>query len=568
MLKKLDAYNDIELNVFDNSAQNLGDVRVSTNTQFSSDRLSITVDDDKPDYSVKFYHKTIDNSKIKRASVYLKNTKTGTMYGGTSSVGKVDGRDDLIVSGVKFGQSYPSGTYEVYSVKYETTDGLLITYYNENYSIKDKNNTNAKFTCKVNNVIDFTNKINPDAVTKTNVKLLYKGLTSTKSLTVKTSAKEESDRKVTFRIGIGSSGAKLDNVKVVFRSENGNNQIVTDLVNEGVVTSNGFSYNASMIIPENQPAGTYSLYSMELVSDRGVTTKYVQKDNLKIIVKANDRIVVDEIGTTPKNTKVEKTNGVAKATVELPKETVSEEVLANTDEAGKEFAAESYEFAVESSVIPENTTVEIGKVITGGIYDNVKEIAKSNDNLKNADTYRVFEINLVDNNNTKVDNNVITNGKVAITTTVPDGFDASKTAVYRVGDDGTTLIECKTIPAGDGKVTFETNHFSTYVFALKSANNKPVIKPTPNPINPSDPDDIYDPDDIQDPDDIIQPGGGNKIVASENNTATSGNGTTDASANTGKAPNTGDRAPIAALLFVMVSACMTVIGSIVKRKRV
>ncbi len=67
---------------------------------------------------------------------------------------------------------------------------------------------------------------------------------------------------------------------------------------------------------------------------------------------------------------------------------------------------------------------------------------------------------------------------------------------------------------------------------------------------------------------IIQPSGGNKIVASENNAATSGNGTTDAATNTGKAPNTGDRAPIAALLFVMVSACMTVIGSaVVKRRR-
>ncbi len=131
------------------------------------------------------------------------------------------------------------------------------------------------------------------------------------------------------------------------------------------------------------------------------------------------------------------------------------------------------------------------------------------------------------------------------------------------------MIECKTTPAGDGKVTFETNHFSTYVFALKSVDNKPVVKPTPNPVNPSDSDDIYDPDDISDPDDINQPGGGNKLVASENNANTAGNGTTASSANTGKAPNTGDRAPIAALLFVIISACMTFIGSIVvKRKRV
>ena len=41
---------------------------------------------------------------------------------------------------------------------------------------------------------------------------------------------------------------------------------------------------------------------------------------------------------------------------------------------------------------------------------------------------------------------------------------AKKVAVYRVGDDN-KLVSCGTADVANGKLTFTTNHFSTYVFA-------------------------------------------------------------------------------------------------------
>lgn len=57
------------------------------------------------------------------------------------------------------------------------------------------------------------------------------------------------------------------------------------------------------------------------------------------------------------------------------------------------------------------------------------------------------------------------NGDVKVTIPVPSALaKAKKIAVYRVGDDN-KLVSCGTADVADGKLTFTTNHFSTYVFA-------------------------------------------------------------------------------------------------------
>lgn len=57
------------------------------------------------------------------------------------------------------------------------------------------------------------------------------------------------------------------------------------------------------------------------------------------------------------------------------------------------------------------------------------------------------------------------NGDVKVTIPVPSALaKAKKVAVYRVGDNN-KLVSCGTADVANGKLTFTTNHFSTYVFA-------------------------------------------------------------------------------------------------------
>ena len=59
------------------------------------------------------------------------------------------------------------------------------------------------------------------------------------------------------------------------------------------------------------------------------------------------------------------------------------------------------------------------------------------------------------------------NGKVTVSIPIPEGYDRSRLAIYYMDENGVkTELPC----AVDGdSVTFETDHFSTYVVAEKSA---------------------------------------------------------------------------------------------------
>lgn len=63
------------------------------------------------------------------------------------------------------------------------------------------------------------------------------------------------------------------------------------------------------------------------------------------------------------------------------------------------------------------------------------------------------------------------NGKVLVTLPIPADYDKEKLAVYYVADDGVkTELPCTV--DGDS-VSFETDHFSTYVLAEKAAEQAP-----------------------------------------------------------------------------------------------
>lgn len=107
------------------------------------------------------------------------------------------------------------------------------------------------------------------------------------------------------------------------------------------------------------------------------------------------------------------------------------------------------------NVIPEGAKLSVSKVVAGKEYVAAKKATE-----KVADKIAVFSIDLLNSDNVKVQ----PNGKLEITTDIPTGYDVNRIAVYRLSEDGTsyTKLDSKVV---NGKVVFETDHFSTYMIA-------------------------------------------------------------------------------------------------------
>lgn len=93
------------------------------------------------------------------------------------------------------------------------------------------------------------------------------------------------------------------------------------------------------------------------------------------------------------------------------------------------------------------------------------------------ETFAVYDLTLR-NSNSEIIHQL--NGKVAVTLTIPITLpDKTELKVYRVDND--KLVEC-TSSVTEDKVTFETDHFSTYVFAAVpvSIDENASEKPTEN----------------------------------------------------------------------------------------
>lgn len=112
-----------------------------------------------------------------------------------------------------------------------------------------------------------------------------------------------------------------------------------------------------------------------------------------------------------------------------------------------------------SGVVPSNTVIEVTLVTKGTVYNNVKKI------LSAMKQFKIFDINLL-SNGVKIE----PNGKVKISIPVPEEFNKSNLVVYRISDNG-EKIEYSVTVNGD-MVTFETDHFSTYVLAEKQTETE------------------------------------------------------------------------------------------------
>ena len=120
----------------------------------------------------------------------------------------------------------------------------------------------------------------------------------------------------------------------------------------------------------------------------------------------------------------------------------------------------------EEGVIPANTTLTISKIKKGETFDKAQKAVEAI-----ADKVTVFEIDLFNTENVKIQ----PNGNIRFTLNVPAGYDSEKISVYRIEEDGTyTKMESEVV---DGKVTFVTDHFSTYV----------ITEDKDTALNPKDP---------------------------------------------------------------------------------
>ena len=128
-------------------------------------------------------------------------------------------------------------------------------------------------------------------------------------------------------------------------------------------------------------------------------------------------------------------------------------------------------------VLPVNTKLDSKKVTEQKVIEKVTELVKNT--IKSSDTIKkefkelvVYELNLLDGT-TELHQLA---DKVEVTIAVPFQVSANEDIlVYRV--DGEKLVLC-TSKISDGKLTFETDHFSTYVFVKVQAPATAAPTPT------------------------------------------------------------------------------------------
>lgn len=113
-----------------------------------------------------------------------------------------------------------------------------------------------------------------------------------------------------------------------------------------------------------------------------------------------------------------------------------------------------------AGAVPSDTVLEVAPITEGTTYNTVKTA------LTNINKFKVFDINLL-SNGTKIQ----PNGKVKISIPLPTDMNKSNLVVYRVADNG-TKTEYKVTTEGNN-ATFETDHFSIYVLAEKTAETTP-----------------------------------------------------------------------------------------------
>ena len=521
----------------DDSKPDFGDISIGLNPDMTAKSMDVNLNDDHLSQKIKYYFKVTGKSGVKGITVSWGRYVDGK-FKETGNTARVTKEGEGLYSSYCILQSgSETGVYKMSKIVITDDNDAKYRFYNPAFKeyANEQNTFNADFVLNVNNSID------PDKLSLYSFGFVNEALNEMSiKITVKTNSEDKV--RVPFRINTKAINNEISLKNVYFETVDSNGNIV-DCRTVGGLQKDGNYYNGEVTL-KGLKAGKYNINKIKLISSNDKEYSYSVNDGSftvnmgrenTLIVKDDDRILEEETGVTPVSKKVEEsTDGTAKAELKVGDEHTLEGI--NLDEAAKKFVKEEYTFNIESKDIPENTTIEIGKVIVGNIYNNVKEAIKDVVSNVNNDI-RVFEINLLN----AADKKIPLNGNVTITTDIPAGFNPLKIEVYRLGDDGKSKIKVES-KAENGKVTFVTNHFSTYIIA-QTAGQGQIVVPVP------DPDDIWDTDDEEDP----------VIIASEERPTGSATTIKD------KSPVTSDSAPVVVLLLVFVSA-VALFGMCVSKK--
>lgn len=113
--------------------------------------------------------------------------------------------------------------------------------------------------------------------------------------------------------------------------------------------------------------------------------------------------------------------------------------------------------SAENGAIPDGATVVAKAITTGEQFDKLKTAL-----VDTAGKFTAFDISLM-HGGAKIE----PNGKVLVSIPIPSGYDKTKLAIFFVDDEGKITEIPSTIDGAN--ITFETDHFSNYVVAEKSA---------------------------------------------------------------------------------------------------
>lgn len=126
----------------------------------------------------------------------------------------------------------------------------------------------------------------------------------------------------------------------------------------------------------------------------------------------------------------------------------------DTDAKGVYDQKFNFNIKAANGVLDDGAYLSIAKTVSGSDYEAAKEVTKDA-----ASHIAVFNIDLL-----KDGAKIQPNGNIEFTVDVPNNFNNDLIAVYRLSSDGTSYVKL-TSSVKDGKVTFVTDHFSTYIIA-------------------------------------------------------------------------------------------------------
>lgn len=115
----------------------------------------------------------------------------------------------------------------------------------------------------------------------------------------------------------------------------------------------------------------------------------------------------------------------------------------------------------KDNVLEENTILEVLPISNGTKYENIGK------KLPDVEEFIVYDINLF-KNGVKVQ----PNGKVLLSLPIPENFDKTRLAIYRIDEQNKIEYNGKVITIDNiDYIQFETDHFSNYVLAEKQLDN-------------------------------------------------------------------------------------------------